>query len=252
MAVKRVMNTDKKYNKYESDNHNYFVLPNSLAEKDIKRIIEIQEKCFQDICLILNFKPSLNINMYFFDDPKSCGKSYDINSTEERTINGFCYYPNNIHATYGSKVKAIGAHETAHLLLYKKLNNKAPITFLDEGFAVFCDNQWWEMDLHKWAKYLYDTNTLDIGLALTEIDYFFENNALSYAVVGSYAKRIIEDNGFDYFYSLLSQSLDNDNFRIPNIDEYLDYLNTIELSTEESLVFEKLVCKSGIQKKYKS
>ena len=133
----------EKYRKKETENYLFFVLPNSLAETDIDKITDFQEKCFLKVCDILELKSSLKINCIFFNDPESCGRSYNINAEpdEKLCINAFCYTPNFIHATYNKKIKAIGHHEIAHLLLFEKLKGRTPNLILNEGFAVFCDDQ---------------------------------------------------------------------------------------------------------------
>lgn len=228
------MKSKEKYQKRESDNYIFYYLPNSLAEKEIEKIIEIQEECFTEVCEILHHKTNMKIDFYLFNDPKSCGISYDINTNPENAplINAFCYYPNNVHATYSERIKAIGKHEIAHLLLFEKLNIE-PNLMLNEGFAVNCDGYWLRYDLYKWVNYIIEINLIDTMKALQDANYFLEHNTFSYAIVGAYCKWKINKDGKDSYFNLLKVSCDNKNFVIPEIEEFIDFIRTVELSNKD-------------------
>ncbi|MBN2443999.1 MAG: hypothetical protein JXJ04_21735 [Spirochaetales bacterium] len=239
---KNNMLSKTKYKKMESDNYTFFVLPNSPAERDIEDIIKIQEKCFSRVCEILKHETDMKINIYFFNDPVSCGKSYNVNADpeEEIIINTFCYYPNNIHATYNEQIKTIGHHEVAHLLLFEKLHRE-PNILLNEGFAVYCDNNWWRLNLHKWAKYIHTTSLIDIDKTFQSVDYFRQNSVFSYPLVGSYCKWKINKDGIDEFIEILKKSCSQSDFHREELIEYKEFIKTIFLSDDEINNFSEVV-----------
>lgn len=86
----------------------------SYAERNIKRISETQEQCWQRICKELGTTPTFKIQYFLFNTPEEVGEMYGDNEP----CNGFTSPPDTIYAVYNNTVKGIDPHEDAVLISY--------------------------------------------------------------------------------------------------------------------------------------
>lgn len=100
--------------KIESDNYIINYHAGSIAEKDIEKIIELQETCYDFICKTLTIKMDIKIKYYLCESAKEVGELYG----DDEPCNGFAKEPNEIYAVYNDEVKCIGFHEDAHIISY--------------------------------------------------------------------------------------------------------------------------------------
>lgn len=119
--------------KYASEHYVFHYVPGSIAEKDIEKIVMIQENCFKDICNLLNIYPTFKIQYFLLETPELVGKLYG----DHDPCNGFANPPNEIYAVYNNKIKCVGYHEDAHIISY--LINRPHSIFLREGLAMYFD-----------------------------------------------------------------------------------------------------------------
>ena len=117
--------------KISSENYDFYFLKNSIAERDINQIIEIQENCFKEICTFLDIHPSIRIKYYLVDSPERVGEIYG----DYEPCNGFACPPDEVYAVYNEKIKCIGPHEDTHILSFTI--NKPKSSFIREGLAMF-------------------------------------------------------------------------------------------------------------------
>lgn len=80
------------WNKVESENYIFNYLEGSIAEKEIKEIINIQEGCFRYITNTLNVDFKGKIEYYLCETAKQVGELYGDNEP----CNGFARRPNKI------------------------------------------------------------------------------------------------------------------------------------------------------------
>lgn len=95
-----------------SGNYVFHYHKDSLAEKDIDKIIAIQENCYSKICSTLKICPNLKIKYYLTNTPEEVGEIYG----DKEPCNGFASPPDKIYAVYNDKIKCIGFHEDAHII----------------------------------------------------------------------------------------------------------------------------------------
>ena len=58
---------EKKMKKFSSKNYDFHFLRDSIAERDIQEIVELQESCYKEICRYLNIQPNIRIQYYLLD-----------------------------------------------------------------------------------------------------------------------------------------------------------------------------------------
>lgn len=125
-----------KLTKYASEHYDFHYVIGSNAERDIKKIVMIQENCFEDICKFLNVYPTFKIQYFLLETPELVGEIYG----DHDPCNGVANPPNEIYAVYNKKVKCIGYHEDAHIISY--LINRPYSNFIREGLAMYFDKTW--------------------------------------------------------------------------------------------------------------
>jgi hypothetical protein len=171
----------------------------SLAEKDIDKIANIQEICFQDICDFLNVAPPYKIKYYLLETPELIGEIYGDNDP----CNGYANPPDEIYAVYNEKVKCIGYHEDAHIISYA-LNMPQSI-FLREGLAMYFDKVWWNKPNDEWVRILIKSNRyLNIKDLLQNDLFLNHSDEITYPIAGAFVKYLINRYGKELFISVYS------------------------------------------------
>jgi hypothetical protein len=132
--------------KYSSEHYNFHFVKDSLAANDIETIKNIQEKCFKEISSFLNVSPTFKIDYFLLETPQLVGKIYGDNDP----CNGYANPPSEIYAVYNEKIKCIGYHEDAHIILY--ILNKPQSNFLRAGLAMSFDKKWWNKSNDEWVR----------------------------------------------------------------------------------------------------
>lgn len=136
--------------KRESNNYIFNYHIGSLAEKDIEKIIKLQENCYDFISNCLNVEMEQKINYFLCETPIEVGELFGDNEP----CNGCAKEPNEVFAVYNTEVKCIGFHEDAHLISYNL--SVPPQTFLREGLAMFFDKVSLGIPQYMWVKYFID------------------------------------------------------------------------------------------------
>ena len=112
----------------DSAHYRFHYFKNSLAEKEIEKIVEVQERAYQQIVAFLEL-PSVDgkISYYLYPDAETKEKLMGTPWFAQSIYNDFA-----VHTLYTEKDRVIGPHEDAHLL---SLPLGLSIGFLQEGFA---------------------------------------------------------------------------------------------------------------------
>ncbi|MFD3156793.1 hypothetical protein ACFIJ5_08035 [Haloimpatiens sp. FM7330] len=216
----------------ESDNYIFNYHTGSIAEKEIKKIISLQETCYDFICNCLNVKMNIKIKYYLCESSIEVGELYGDNEP----CNGFARKPNEIYAVYNDKIKCIGFHEDAHIISY----NVAipPQTFIREGVAMFFDKVSLKIPNYIWVKFFIDNNMyVNIQeLIINEIFYKY-SDLITYPIAGSFIEYLITMYGIEKF-KIFYGSLKEDNFEtnflqifkisLPSANrKFIKYINSI-------------------------
>ncbi len=162
---------------------------NSLAEARIEVLKLLQEKSF-----VGNLK-LLGASQYPYKTD-----AFIVSSRERMKeligseTNGIAFPDTKIVCfIYNEKTNAGGAHELMHVMARNLWAGK-PKTWINEGLAVYADDQWWGYKLHDLNKYLLQRDKL---IPLEEViehltDY---SDMIVYPEAGSFLKYLYEQYG---------------------------------------------------------
>lgn len=231
------------WKKVKSDHYIFNYPENSLAENDNKIIISLQEFCFSHICQVLQVKPSIVIEYYFYDSPEELGEIYGDNEP----ANAFTKMPNKIYAVYNEKIKCIGYHEDAHLISYNTIN-RPKSAFIREGLAMFFDQVWWGIPNKAWVK---EYKTMGVYPELNKLmdnEQFYQISCvLSYPIAGAFAEYLILTFGINHykkFYEKVNSNIMDVFKEIFTIElnslerDYLKWLNSFNYSDKIKIEIE--------------
>ena len=180
-----------------SKNYDFHYFKDSIAERDIDKISELQEDCFEEICETLKINPEIRIQYFLVDNPELVGVIYGDNEA----CNGFAEAPNKIYAVYNEKIKCIGHHEDAHILSYPI--NRPSSVFIREGLAMYFDEVWWDKSNETWVReFLIENKYIKITELLNNDTFFSYQDLITYPIAGAFTKFIIEKYGIDKYLDL--------------------------------------------------
>lgn len=180
--------------KIESDNYNFYIKKDSVAERDIEDIIALQEESYQAIVSLFDLKEPFKINYFLLDDATEVGNIYGELYGDYEPCNGFADSPNNIYAVYNETVKCVGPHEDAHILSYRV--NKPGSVFIREGLAMYFDEFWWGKPNRQWVReFLEDGSFVSIDKLLNDDNFYALSDALTYPIAGAFTEFLIKTFG---------------------------------------------------------
>lgn len=183
-----------------SANFNYYFEPGTPAERDFDKISGWMEKSRARVEKLLGGSFGEKTESFLVD---SRARMKQLVGEEG---NGFAFGSHNSSTSkiefvtamvYSDAIKGIGAHETCHTLAYL-LWGKPRGVWLNEGLAVYSDDQWNGHPLHPLAKVL-----LDNGRLLPIADLLNDNwtkkypDMITYPELGSFVKFLYEKYGLD-------------------------------------------------------
>lgn len=200
--------------KKESAHYAFYFQKGSMAEQDIKDIIEIKESPYAKILSWLGLYNDRKIDYYLYPSLKekitlmgddSPGNAiWEELSIEDGKADSKKF---EIHVVYNEKCKFIGEHEDTHLL---SLPWGLSIYLFCEGLAQYMEDGFMGEDLHVVAKKLFQENKL------YPLEWLCANNnwknvepIIIYPQAGSFAKFIIEKYGKDKFRELYQNTSRN-------------------------------------------
>jgi hypothetical protein len=187
---------NQSFDKEESFHYVFYFPKDSLAEKDIKEIVELKEKHYSKIISFLELKNGRKIDYYIYSSIKEktllMGDDSPGNAIwqelEDNIPKEF-----EIHVVYSEKCKFVGEHEDTHLL---SLPWGLSIYLFCEGLAQYMEDNFMNKDLHLISKELLNENKL------YSLQWLCDNNnwenvepTTIYPQVGSFTKFLIEKYG---------------------------------------------------------
>ena len=191
--------------KKESQHYIFHYHKDSLAERDIPKIVSLQEVCYGYICKVLKVKMDRKIHYFLCNSPEEVGEFYGDNEP----TNGFVRVPDRVYAVYNKKIKAVGFHEDTHLIAYNTIGNPRQ-AFLREGLAMFFDKVWWGIPNEVWVQAFID-NGLYVKLSrLTDNHEFYRySETITYPTAGAFVDYLACIYGIDRF-KVFYKSVDDD------------------------------------------
>ena len=183
----------------ESKHYIFNYHKNSLADKDLDFIIDLQERCFEHITRVLKTTPPTKINYYLCESAEEVGQLVGCEPN-----NGMACFPNTIYAVYNETAQCIGFHEDAHIIAYH-INNPEN-SAIHEGLAMYFDRQWWGINNWDWTLY-YIQQEKYVGIDQLLQEDVFDNIdcSISYPILGTFVDWLISTYGIDKFLELYKQ-----------------------------------------------
>lgn len=187
----------------KSPHYVFHYFQNSLAEKEIKKIIETQELAYKKITKTLKLKNKRKINYYLYPSKKTkqnlIGDDGHGNAIWLEIKKRKVWVPKKIevHSLYNNKIQCIGPHEDTHLL---SLPWGVSIFLFSEGLAEFMDERWYGKDIDIWArKYLKENKLYSLKFLLENKNWNKVNDMITYPQVGSFVRFLINTYGIEKF-----------------------------------------------------
>lgn len=220
------------FSKEESLHYVFYFSKGSLAEKDIKEIIELKEKHYSKILIFLELENDRKIDYYIYSSIKEkallMGDDSPGNAIWQELENNISK-KFEIHVVYSGKCKFVGEHEDTHLL---SLPWGLSIYLFCEGLAQYMENNFMNKELHSVSRELLNQNKL------YSIQWLCDNNnwenvepTIIYPQVGSFIKFLIEYYGKDKFKEVYQNTSRNHNM-VKNLFEvqkvYFKDINKLE------------------------
>ena len=234
----------------ESENYIFHYKKESFSESKIHEIIAYQEKCFKEICEELDVNFDHKIEYFLCDSPEEVGEIYGDNEP----CNGFASMPNRIYAVYNETIKCIGYHEDAHIISYNTVS-KPFYNFLQEGLAMYFDENWWGVQNYQWVHYYLINDILPSIYEITDGGDFFKfDESITYTFSGAFSDFLIKKFGMKKYKEFYVRS--NNEFRKSfestyNIDlndfekEFLDVIRNIDIEVEVYKKIKKMIKKNN-------
>ncbi len=183
------------WNIKKTAHYDFYYHSNSLAEKQIGKIISLQESCYVYICDILKVKPNIRIHYYLCKSPHEIGKLYGNNEP----TNGLAIRPDKIYAVYNRRIKCIGFHEDVHLISSNTLSRPNQ-KLLREGLAMYFDKVWWGIPNEAWTQYYLKNNAYPGITKLAQNQEFNKHqDYVTYPIAGVFIDQIITRFGVSKF-----------------------------------------------------
>ena len=146
----------------ESTHYTFYFFRNSLAEKNINKIIRTKEKHYEKILSFLNVKNYQKINYYLYPSLRIKQKLIGDDSFGNVIWQEFELVKNKVrtklfevHVLYNSDIKFIGEHEDTHLL---SLPWGLSIYLFNEGLAQFLEGSLLGKDINFLSKKFMEEN----------------------------------------------------------------------------------------------
>lgn len=186
-----------KWNQSESEHYVFYFHPNSLAEKEIHEIMDIQERCFQYLTHVLKVELEEKIHYYLCESEDEVG----VHSGTFLPCSGFTKEPNEIYVVYNRKKKWIGFHEDSHLIANRIACPRS--VALREGLAMFFDKKWCGIHNFEWVLYLLESDTYVSLQKLMKENLFYDYPSyMTYPVMGAFTQYLILTYGLDKYLKL--------------------------------------------------
>ena len=173
-----------------SAHYDFYFRPGSLAEKEIVRIMQVQEESYAKIVRLLRVEPGFRIRYVLCESAWEVGRVYGDNEP----CNGFADFPDTVFAVYTEEVKCIGPHEDTHLIA--ELIAHPESNFIREGLAMYMDEVWWDKPNVEWvSKFVRTDQMVSISSLFDRNAFFSQPEEITYPLAGAFTLWLIETLG---------------------------------------------------------
>lgn len=229
----------------KSSRYIFHYLKNSLAEKNINKIIKIKERHYSRILLFLKTKNYPKIRYYLYPSLREKKKLMGNNSLGNAIWEELKLIDNRvktkkfeIHVLYDGKIKFIGEHEDTHLL---SLPFGLSIYLFNEGLSQFMEGSLFGKDIDILSKRLMKKNKLyPLKWLINNKNWERVKEEIVYPQAGSFIKYLINTHGLEKFkkvYKKLSRNKKvKENIKIIE-SSYSKSIKELEKDWQKYLIF---------------
>ena len=185
--------------------YNIFYRPNSLAQEELDYIISFQESAYVRIRDLIGWVDQ-PINIYLYDSLEDKEGQLGIGG------NGYAVPPSfSTHSIYSEDGKAIGGHETTHVIASHTLRHSF-VPLLSEGLAVYLSNPEGSFKPeHSSTKFFLENGGfIPLAQLIDNMSFWQLDATISYPLAGSFVKFLIEEYGMTKF-TQLYREMESDN-----------------------------------------
>jgi len=173
-----------------SPTFNYFFEPSSTAERDIVMIkAAVEQSRARALKLLGETAGPPGVSVFIVE---TRDRMKELTGTPQNAWST----PQVISFVYGDQVKAVGAHEDRHILA-RRFWGSPHADWLDEGLAVYSDDDWRGHPLHGVAKLLLERGQRIPIAALLKNGWRRNSDLATYPETGSFVKFLYEKYGVD-------------------------------------------------------
>jgi hypothetical protein len=181
--------------KKESAHYDFFFFPDSLAEKEIDKIIKIQESAYAKILEFLGVENNRKINYFLYPSNTVKGKIMGDDGNGNADPKKF-----EVHAVYNEDVKCIGPHEDTHLLA---IPLGLPPQLFREGLAEYMSEKWDSRSHAQWAsQFLSEGKLPNLEQIIDDEEWYECDDLVAYPSAGSFVTFLTTKIGKEKFLDL--------------------------------------------------
>jgi len=187
-----------KFIEKSSERYIFHFFADSVAEKDIEKIIEKQELAYKKIVSFLSVDNNRKINYFLYpsNEIKNEMTGNDGNGHADRE-------KFEVHAVYSDEIKCIGPHEDTHLL--SDVLGLPPQLFR-EGLAEYLSGSWDGKSHEELSKELLANKQLPDMTDLIDDEKWYEiPDQVSYPTAGAFVIYLINKFGKEKFLEIYSK-----------------------------------------------
>ncbi|NOZ75669.1 MAG: hypothetical protein GXO90_09935 [FCB group bacterium] len=184
-----LQNNHFRWEQDRTEHFRYYFEPNSTAAEKIENTKKFLENNYGELLRLMGieyYEPEINFFMLESRKKMSILFGYETNGKS------FPEY-NTTYSVMGKNTDALAMHEICHILSNNVFGNYQE-AWINEGLAVYSDNNWWGYDLHRISNYLLENNKI-IPFAELMNDMGSYNSLVTYPEAGSIVKYIYETYG---------------------------------------------------------
>lgn len=183
----------------ETEHHVFRFAPGSPAAREIEDIAAEQEGDYARLADLFGFELPQKVEYFLTDSPGENGAILqELFGLEPCPTNGLSIGPNYVLGAYGDGVRAIGAHEVAHLFSYRLCMPKCEL--LSEGLAMYADGAFWGKPNRQWGKEFLERGVyIPLAQLLSDEGFYAHPSEITYPIAGAFVEFLINHLGRERF-----------------------------------------------------
>lgn len=183
----------------ETEHYVFRFTPGSLAGREIEAIAAEQERAYARLADLFGFELPQKVEYLLTDAPEENGQALsELFGMEPCPNNGLSIGPNYVLGAYCDEVRAIGAHEVAHLFSYQLCMPRCEL--LSEGLAMYADGSFWGKPNEAWVRgFLKNGSYVSVRELQADEGFYEHPSEITYPIAGAFIGFLIKKLGTKRF-----------------------------------------------------